>query len=187
MSTPSRRGSTSPPLSISVRPPCTHTPMARLWPISLETTKSRWCWYSSMPFTCRRCRLNGASRSAARLPTPCGHAAPAGERIGLYASGGLSHFTAGYPWAAYDGPRVHGSIDDEFDRRTLKCLATGNGYELSKLTSEDLLNSGNIELRSWICAVGAVGGNTPWASVYEPFPPRLMGMAVAWTNCEVTV
>ncbi|GAT12219.1 extradiol ring-cleavage dioxygenase [Mycolicibacterium novocastrense] len=112
---------------------------------------------------------------------------PADERIGLYASGGLSHFTAGYPWAAYDGPRVHGSIDDEFDRRTLKCLATGNGYELSKLTSEDLLNSGNIELRSWICAVGAVGGNTPWASVYEPIPRALMGMAVAWTNCEVTV
>jgi hypothetical protein len=69
----------------------------------------------------------------------------------------------------------------------LDCLAAGNGYELSKLTSEDLLNSGNIELRSWICAVGAVGGNTPWASVYEPIPRALMGMAVAWTDREPTL
>ncbi len=96
---------------------------------------------------------------------------PADERIGLYASGGLSHFTAGYPWAAYHGLHAHGSIDDEFDHRTLELLSSGKGFELSNLTSEDLLNSGNIELRSWICAVGAVGGNTPpWASVYEHSP-----------------
>ncbi|WP_137143996.1 extradiol ring-cleavage dioxygenase [Mycolicibacterium sp. CR10] len=107
---------------------------------------------------------------------------PAGERIGLYASGGLSHFTAGYPWAAYHGLHVHGSIDDEFDQRTLELLSSGNGFELSNLTSEDLLNTGNIELRSWICAVGAVGGDTRWASVYEPIPRALMGMAVAWTE-----
>lgn len=107
---------------------------------------------------------------------------PAEERIGVYASGGLSHFTAGYPWVAYDGPYVHGSIDEDFDRRSLECLAAGKGYELSNLTSDDLLASGNIELRSWICASGAIAKETPWASVYEPIPRALMGMAVAWTN-----
>lgn len=106
---------------------------------------------------------------------------PEGERVGVYASGGLSHFTAGYPWGAYEGPYVHGSIDEEFDRRTVEMLESGRAAELADLTTDDLLRSGNIELRAWICAAGAVGGTTRWSTVYQPLLRAIMGMAVAWT------
>jgi hypothetical protein len=106
---------------------------------------------------------------------------PAGERVGVYASGGLSHFTAGYPWGAYEGPHVHGSIDEKFDRRTVEVLESGRAAELADLTTGDLLESGNIEMRAWICTVGAVGGATPWSTVYQPLLRAIMGMAVAWT------
>jgi hypothetical protein len=106
---------------------------------------------------------------------------PADERVGVYASGGLSHFTAGYPWRAYTGPHVHGSIDEKFDRRTVELLESGRADELAELTTSDLLETGNIELRAWICTVGAVGGTTPWSTVYQPLLRAIMGMAVAWT------
>lgn len=109
---------------------------------------------------------------------------PAGERVGILASGGLSHFTAGYPWQAYDGTAVHGSICTDFDRRSLEWLASGSAADLATLTSKDLLDTGNIELRSWICAAGAMGGITRWSSVYEPIPRAIMGMAVAWTDAQ---
>jgi len=109
---------------------------------------------------------------------------PAAERVGVFASGGLSHFTAGYPWPAYEGPAVHGSICTDFDRRSLEWLASGSAANLAALTSTDLLDTGNIELRSWICAAGAMGATTRWSSVYEPIPRAIMGMAVAWTGAE---
>lgn len=103
---------------------------------------------------------------------------PAGERVGFYASGGLSHFTAGYPWRAYTGPHTHGSIVEEFDRECIRQLESGRGKQLADLTSQQLLDTGNIELRSWICAVGAMADDVPWECVYEPIPHALMGMAV---------
>src|SRR6266508_5482272 len=39
------------------------------------------------------------------------------QRVAVYASGGLSHFTGGYPYAHYHGPFSYGSISVEFDRR----------------------------------------------------------------------
>lgn len=106
---------------------------------------------------------------------------PAGERVGVYASGGLSHFTAGYPWRAYAGPHGHGSIDEKFDRRTVELLESGRARELADLSTEDLLETGNVETRAWICAIGAVGGAAPWSMVYQPFLRAIMGMAVGWT------
>lgn len=109
---------------------------------------------------------------------------PEGERVGVYASGGLSHFTAGYPWPAYEGAHTHGSICADFDRRCLEQLSSGRAGELGDLSSKELLDNGNIELRSWICAAGAVGGETAWEYSYEPIPRAIMGMAVAWTGAR---
>ncbi|HLH24273.1 MAG TPA: extradiol ring-cleavage dioxygenase [Chloroflexota bacterium] len=100
-------------------------------------------------------------------------------RVALYASGGLSHFTGGYPWAHYLGPHGYGAIDETFDRWLLERLATGDGRALAALTSTDLLDHGEIELRAWIALLGVIGDVRPELVVYEPFYRAIMGMGVA--------
>jgi aromatic ring-opening dioxygenase LigB subunit len=103
---------------------------------------------------------------------------PDEERVVLCASGGLSHFTAGYPWDHYSGPFEYGSISEDFDRDILAAMQRGDGARLAELTGEDLLLHGNIELRTWIALLGAMGPVAPRFSVYEPFYRAIMGMAV---------
>jgi hypothetical protein len=101
------------------------------------------------------------------------------KRIAIYASGGLSHFTAGYPWSFYRGPFGYGYISEDFDRRILQWMAAGEAGKLAGLSSAELLDHGEIELRSWIVLVGAVGEIPAQVLAYEPLYRGLMGMAVA--------
>jgi aromatic ring-opening dioxygenase LigB subunit len=107
-------------------------------------------------------------------------ASPDDKRVVLYASGGLSHFTAGYPWPHYEGPHSVGSICQDFDRRIVGAMADGRGAELGALTSRDLIENGEIELRQWIVLQGALGTHRPERLVYEPFYRGMMGMAVGY-------
>lgn len=59
-------------------------------------------------------------------------------RVGILASGGLSHFT----------------VDEELDRRVLDALRNKDGESLCTLPLEKL-NSGNSEIRNWITLAGA--------------------------------
>jgi hypothetical protein len=107
-------------------------------------------------------------------------ARPGDERVVLYASGGLSHFTAGFPWPHYSGPETVGAICEDFDRQAVEYMRQGRGQELAKLTSRDLLNSGNIEMRQWIVLQGALGDTKPQLLTYEPFYRGLIGMCVGY-------
>ncbi len=110
------------------------------------------------------------------------------KRVVLYASGGLSHFTAGYPWPYYQGPHGVGSICQDFDRQVVAAMAEGRGAELARLSSQDLLANGEIELRQWIILQGALGTRRPQLLVYEPFYRGVMGMAVGyWDMAAVHV
>jgi 3-O-methylgallate 3,4-dioxygenase len=60
------------------------------------------------------------------------------QRIGVIASGGLSHFT----------------VDEELDRRVLSACENADGEALSEIPV-DKLNSGSSEIRNWIVAAGA--------------------------------
>ena len=62
------------------------------------------------------------------------------ERVGILASGGLSHFT----------------VDEELDRGVLDALQRNDGAALSALPVQKL-NSGNSEIRNWITVAGAAG------------------------------
>jgi 3-O-methylgallate 3,4-dioxygenase len=64
---------------------------------------------------------------------------PAAGRVGVLASGGLSHF----------------AIDEPFDRAILDALRTGDASALAALPAKKL-NSGNSEIRNWIAAAGAL-------------------------------
>lgn len=81
------------------------------------------------------------------------------ERVALMASGGMSHFP---------GTDRYASPDYEFDRRVLEALAQGRGGEMAALTGEELDKAGNVELRTWITVLGAVGGARAEVICYEP-------------------
>jgi len=61
-------------------------------------------------------------------------------RVGILASGGLSHFT----------------VDEELDRGVLKGFKNNDGAMLASIPLEKL-NSGNSEIRNWIVVAGAAG------------------------------
>jgi aromatic ring-opening dioxygenase catalytic subunit (LigB family) len=110
---------------------------------------------------------------------------PPHERAVIIGSGGLSHFTAGYPWKAYKGARRYGEISEEFDRNLLAKIEAGEGCKLADLSSLDLMDHGNIELRSWVVVLGALGKARPDFTVYEPFYRGVMGMGVAmWSKLD---
>ena len=81
------------------------------------------------------------------------------ERIALMASGGLSHFP---------GTDRYASPDFEFDRALLASLAEGRGADTARLTGEELDKAGNVELRTWITLLGAVGEAKADVYCYEP-------------------
>jgi aromatic ring-opening dioxygenase catalytic subunit (LigB family) len=81
------------------------------------------------------------------------------ERIALVASGGMSHFP---------GTDRYASPDIEWDRNLLERMQAGRGRELAALTGEELDKAGNIELRTWIAILGAVGGARADVYCYEP-------------------
>lgn len=120
-----------------------------------------------------RCyRFGQVIRDAVAACSAVGH-------VAVYGSGGLSHFTAGYPWPHYHGPFGYGDIDEEFDRKVVDLLAAGRGSDLMRLSSDDLLAHGDIELRSWIVMLGAIGDIKPTILTYAPMFRAIMGMGVA--------
>ena len=93
----------------------------------------------------------------------------------VYASGGLSHFSAGYPWNHYNGPCTLGSICQDFDQNIVEWMQNGNGHELAKLSNQDLIQKGEIELRQWITLMGMVGPCKPGLLTYRAILPRNPG------------
>jgi 3-O-methylgallate 3,4-dioxygenase len=100
----------------------------------------------------RRCYDLGKALAAAV------RAAPGDGRIGILASGGLSHFT----------------VDQELDRRVLDACQTGDGEALSSLPPAKL-NSGSSEIRNWITVAGAAAHLTTQWQDYVPCYRSLAG------------
>jgi 3-O-methylgallate 3,4-dioxygenase len=76
---------------------------------------------------------------------------PANQRVGILASGGLSHF----------------SVDEALDREVLRACRHADGGALAALPVKKL-NSGSSEIRNWIVAAGAAETlRTEWQA-YEP-------------------
>jgi len=80
----------------------------------------------------RRCYQLGQALAAAV------RAMPNNERVGILASGGLSHFT----------------VDEELDRLVLDACKRKDGEALSMISAAKL-NSGSSEIRNWITVAGA--------------------------------
>ena len=104
----------------------------------------------------------------------------ADRRIVLCASGGLSHFSPSHPWAHHLGPRYVGDISVEFDRKIVGWMREGEGERLAALSSRELIEHGEGELRQWIVLLGALGALRPEFLVYEPLFRSIMGMGVGY-------
>lgn len=76
---------------------------------------------------------------------------PGEARIGILASGGLSHFT----------------VDEALDRRVLDACRAGDREALVSIPTAQL-NSGNSEIRNWIAAAGAARGLATRWQEYVP-------------------
>jgi protocatechuate 4,5-dioxygenase beta chain len=104
--------------------------------------------------------------------------------MAFYASTGLSHFTGGDPYEHYNGPFTLGSISEELDRFVVGKMAGGKGSDTAKLTKQDIIGNGEVDLRSWITMLGAIGDSKPDMLVYEPFYRGVMGMAVGYWELQ---
>ncbi len=78
---------------------------------------------------------------------------PKDIRVGVVASGGLSHFV----------------IDEEFDRAFLQALQEKDAESLSGYT-DDVLRAGTSEVRNWIVTVGALAGSDLEARLIDYVP-----------------
>lgn len=81
------------------------------------------------------------------------------ERVVLMASGGMSH---------YPGTDRYANPDYDWDKATLAALTQGRGRELAALDNATLDAAGNVELRTWITVLGAVGDAKADVYCYEP-------------------
>jgi aromatic ring-opening dioxygenase catalytic subunit (LigB family) len=100
------------------------------------------------------------------------------RRVAIYASGGMSHFSASFPWPHYSGSATIGSIFSDFDRAAMDAIRSGRGSQLAAFSSDDLLRHGDVEMRQTIALLGALGDTAPAFLTYEPFHKAIMGMAV---------
>jgi hypothetical protein len=93
------------------------------------------------------------------------------RRIGLVATGGLSHDP---------GERNHGIIDSDFDHRFMAAMAAGNCETLGRYQRAELAaaGAGAFELLSWIALAGALDGRKGEVVVYEAVKPWATGVGM---------
>lgn len=95
---------------------------------------------------------------------------PGDERVVIYGTGGISH------WVGSVGM---GRINEEFDRKILDLFQRGDTEGIIGLSDETVLvegGNGCLEIKNWLCAMGAFPGATVEVIAYEAVPEWITGM-----------
>ncbi len=95
------------------------------------------------------------------------------ERVVVYGTGGISH------WVGSPGM---GRVNAEFDQRVLDLANKGDVEALIALSDETIeteAGNGGLEIKNWICAMGALPKAKAELIVYEPMPEWVTGMGFA--------
>lgn len=95
---------------------------------------------------------------------------PAGERVAVLATGGLSHWL--------NIPR-HGEVSETFDREVLDSFVRGRPEGLTRWSAEQIVahgGNGGLEIVNWLMAAGAAPGWKGEVVYYEPMPEWFTGM-----------
>jgi hypothetical protein len=101
---------------------------------------------------------------------------PAGERIAVLATGGISHWV---------GTPETGRINPEFDHHVLACVARADVEPLARLTWAEIERdggNGGQEIRNWLACLGTVPGWKGDVLAYEPVPEWITGCATVWVH-----
>jgi 2,3-dihydroxyphenylpropionate 1,2-dioxygenase len=97
-----------------------------------------------------------------------------GLKTVVLASGGMSHFPG---TDRYSNPQL------EWDKRALGKLESGNLKSLIGYDESELDDTGNIELRCWACAAGALGERKPDIVSMDPSWHHNYA-SLGWTGAE---
>lgn len=97
-----------------------------------------------------------------------------GLRTVVLASGGMSHFP---------GTDRYSHPDLEWDEATLARMAAGNLKSLIGYDEAELDDKGNIELRCWACAAGALGERKPDVVSMDPSWHHNYA-SIGWTGAQ---
>lgn len=95
------------------------------------------------------------------------------ERVVVIGSGGISHWV---------GLPQMGRVNEAFDRMVLDCVVRGDAQQLIALRDEDVLaqgGNGALEIRQFLCAMGAVPGCRGEVIAYEAVPQWITGLGFA--------
>ena len=98
---------------------------------------------------------------------------PGDERVVIYGTGGISH------WVGSPGM---GQVNAELDRRILDLCAAGDVEGLIALPDEMVEAEGGngcLEIKNWICAMGAMPGSRAELIAYEAMQAWITGMGFA--------
>lgn len=96
---------------------------------------------------------------------------PAGERVAIIASGGLSH------WLQIPGM---GTVAEDYDQACIDTFVAGRCHDFSSSSTQDIFdNSGNggLELLNWIVMAASVPDKTAERTFYVPMMAWQTGMA----------
>ena len=86
------------------------------------------------------------------------------ERIGILATGGLSHWPAMIE---------SGRIGEEFDRRFFEAFVNDDGAGMTAFTDDEIVKEGGPgghEIRAWVALAGATAGHPRDVLCYLPIP-----------------
>jgi 2,3-dihydroxyphenylpropionate 1,2-dioxygenase len=98
-----------------------------------------------------------------------------GVRAVLIASGGMSHFP---------GTERYANPNLEWDKRALEPLRSGNLRSLLSYDEKELDRTGNIELRCWALAAGALGERKPDIVQLDPSWHHNYASLAWWSSVE---
>lgn len=101
---------------------------------------------------------------------------PAGERVALLATGGISHWV---------GTPETGRINPDWDHRILDHISRADIEPLLRLTWAEIERdggNGGQEIRNWIAALGALPGWKGELLGYEPVAEWITGCATVWVH-----
>jgi 2'-aminobiphenyl-2,3-diol 1,2-dioxygenase, large subunit len=95
---------------------------------------------------------------------------PAGERVAVLATGGLSHWL--------NVPR-HGEVSRTFDQEVLGSFVRGHPERLTRWSASQVVEqggNGGLEVVNWLCMAGAAPGWRGELVYYEEMPEWFTGM-----------
>lgn len=95
------------------------------------------------------------------------------ERVAIFGTGGISHWV---------GMAQMGHVNVEWDRRILDLVARGDVESLIALSDAEILRdagNGALEIKNWVCAMGAAGSRSAEILAYEPIPQWICGCGFA--------